>query len=942
MTSFPGVPAKAEQQAKAKRKDRVEKKHKNKEHNKRDTKPAKTRLENSDRQRTLEQCILIALVENLTSLGKVSNEEQIKTATGQLARAKVAKSKVDISKYQKILSAKQDLYSSQKRYHMSLSSDAAMPHLIGKYFVGPEIAPLFDIKPHELSSLVPKLRLYRVDINQKGEQTNAEEFYFSDHTDRDHVKDLLSGKADRFNEAGIQSVSWNLLGANPAEVKRYITVDIKILFSSIDALTKGPAREDAPAYTSLFARVTKGLHGQLAQKQGYYRLRLDVGWSVPENNKVFSGDRGKTLIRALEKTNKTFWLSLKNHDLNFKQDGSVELTISYFSSMEYELQRISVIDELRYVEHRGEQTIAEQRKKLAKLKKDVAFQVKCIKENPTPSKKIDMTNFVKQVATHFKSQEIRLKSFNIDVLSRIHKKLDSPPDGVWTKIKGSKTDTKWVRDSSKSLIKEIGIDGLAMGYAGTRTFGRTYWGWGEAGVTIDTYASQKGIDDDFTAALKIPPHKVASFHSSITEYLKDKLKAGESKNKKEFIKATTAVMLQLTTGRSEVKDISTIRYAFLGDIIDVTLSVCLEIYGKTDKNMSSFMKNTKIILGNIKVPRYKNGKRTFVSVPLSDIPISMNLFTAWFIKNIVDKGKTIYLLKDFLRDMLLQLVNASIGKECFKERNNHKYFPRNIPAIGFHTLRTGDKNYPFAPKDKRIKVITKDMLSSGRPYSEAPAGPDAKLTNYLLMYSRNLELEKKERISREDDAKMGIFSINIGSPRGIVKELTFSKVDSKHLEESLLTVKPTDMSLEVFRRIYNADIKLFGNTAFFPGQHIYIDPSTVGMGHPFENKGTKANYSAARLLGLGGYYLITKVDSEISPGNFSTNIKAQWVGFGDGTKGVSANNVSNKKGCQEINQKKLIKDLKETGFIYSIPKKRTLRKAYARGAAWLKLWLYGE
>jgi hypothetical protein len=43
-------------------------------------------------------------------------------------------------------------------------------------------------------------------------------------------------------------------------------------------------------------------------------------------------------------------------------------------------------------------------------------------------------------------------------------------------------------------------------------------------------------------------------------------------------------------------------------------------------------------------------------------------------------------------------------------------------------------------------------------------------------------------------------------------------------------------------------------------------------------------YSAARLLGLGGYYLITKVDSEISSGKFETKIEARWVGFGDGKK----------------------------------------------------------
>ena len=57
--------------------------------------------------------------------------------------------------------------------------------------------------------------------------------------------------------------------------------------------------------------------------------------------------RASEVRRAIAKSTKTLWLNLRNHDLKFSQDGTVNLTINYISSLEYDLAKISVIKDTR-------------------------------------------------------------------------------------------------------------------------------------------------------------------------------------------------------------------------------------------------------------------------------------------------------------------------------------------------------------------------------------------------------------------------------------------------------------------------------------------------------------------------------------------------------------------------------------------------------------------
>ena len=55
---------------------------------------------------------------------------------------------------------------------------------------------------------------------------------------------------------------------------------------------------------------------------------------------------------------------------------------------------------------------------------------------------------------------------------------------------------------------------------------------------------------------------------------------------------------------------------------------------------------------------------TLMPINLADIPISVNLFTAWFMNNIVRRQTNTYLLRSFIDDVLGTLLPPALGEGC--------------------------------------------------------------------------------------------------------------------------------------------------------------------------------------------------------------------------------------------------------------------------------------
>jgi len=75
---------------------------------------------------------------------------------------------------------------------------------------------------------------------------------------------------------------------------------------------------------------------------------------------------------------------------------------------------------------------------------------------------------------------------------------------------------------------------------------------------------------------------------------------------------------------------------------------------------------------------------------------------------------------------------------------------------------------------------------------------------------------------------------------------------------------------------FSVDIEMFGNTLFYPGRLVYINPaeSLGGSGRPWQNG------SVYQIMGLGGYHQIRKVSNVISDGVFKTSLEADFMSSG--------------------------------------------------------------
>ena len=70
-----------------------------------------------------------------------------------------------------------------------------------------------------------------------------------------------------------------------------------------------------------------------------------------------------------------------------------------------------------------------------------------------------------------------------------------------------------------------------------------------------------------------------------------------------------------------------------------------------------------------------------------------------------------------------------------------------------------------------------------------------------------------------------------------------------------------------------ASVTMYGNTIFLPNSLVYLDPDTLGFGDP------RLLGSAARRLGIGGYYTVITSNLSFANGVLSTSLNLSWWGW---------------------------------------------------------------
>ena len=103
---------------------------------------------------------------------------------------------------------------------------------------------------------------------------------------------------------------------------------------------------------------------------------------------------------------------------------------------------------------------------------------------------------------------------------------------------------------------------------------------------------------------------------------------------------------------------------------------------------------------------------------------------------------------------------------------------------------------------------------------------------------------------------------------GLVKRIEFTQTDIQFLKEMYITNSAAEKD-GFLRAKYDAKITMVGNSLFAPGQYIYVHPTVPGA------QSVALVSDNLQKLGLGGYYLITKVFHIVSAEYYQTEITAR-------------------------------------------------------------------
>ena len=421
--------------------------------------------------------------------------------------------------------------------------------------------------------------------------------------------------------------------------------------------------------------------------------------------------------------------------------------------------------------------------------------------------------------------------------------------------------------------------------------------------------------------------------AELTEWTLDPEK--ELQDADQARKSTTAMGEDITTDKGEK---SKINFLYLGDILEVFLdtTAVAEMLNKsrfgvvlTDFRYKNYFKLLEqvtadmstgefhiagISAANIKCEQANMNQlqrnSLFSTMNLANVPINLELFLDFFTEKVVANNRQNYYLEDFINDLFISFIRPILGSQgilgvsdnqptmvninidttnqCALFQDNNKIGVNQRKALMMtsaeYTLgEVGD----YQKGNNYINPVAQYIASAGPvakgPTPGAPATVPASAQTIVppifpprskderdfatvKVLGINMTMDNLDG-DYANNSSSGIKNFIIGLDRGILKAVSFERVDQPYLREAR-TAKAKNFGVGQLRELYNVNLTLYGNNLLKPGQIIYVEPNSLIFGRPTHE------HSAARVLGMGGYYLVVDVSNEISEDGWETTVKA--------------------------------------------------------------------
>lgn len=795
-------------------------------------------------------------------------------------------------------------------------------------------------KPHHLSALVPRLRLYKVYFSQKGKNPLVSiPFYFPSSLEntKDFKEALLLNNF--IGNVGITSFNWELQGVNPATIDYSISASLGIFLQQlsdldqalpIDSRTQAllnsyeGAGIESPSYKDLLLPAkSRGIKtttvapgGNQEHVPDHFKIKAEIGWELPPNPENFFPDLTKNELdnfkAAIKNSVKTLILNTIDHTINFAQDGTVNIQISYQAAFEADMQspdaEILIDKELRKEIDSFNSFEQETLKRIRDIRKNSGLPKdrkrkqsdKIFKKFKNVEKKFQ--DYLKQKQSFLYKNLIK----NVEERGRVFHTLydtkaiaavwqqetpDDPksilkPTGRLTQQVYSKYSAKIRNQYAKSLNKKWPEHLLEN----VLKEGKTFFRIGELESTKRLNKLNQMLATAKTAAQK--------------KKIKKRIKEASTFKVRTNIDVSGIRWTKKYTLDSKGKRVPSagrpyyeLTFFFLGDLINAAIQIAKE----NSNSQSKFFENTDFMFGPVQYydPRMNRGDGGYRTINIADIPISYSLFRDWFANTVVKGNLKTYKLFQFFKDIFSGFLRDALGGKCYDALS----FQGNPTLVGLHHFATKEPSKKSRSNPlKNIGASDSKWVSNNADFGRVPltgrlinAFSDnsaqtgtSKTHNWIVFYVASNRVSIRTGSISQDLAD-GIPHFYIGADTGILKTMSFQKENWRYFKEQRILQKS---GFERLGQPYSVNLTVFGNNYFRPGQYIYINPRRPGV-----------TSDIGKQLLLEGYYLIIKVSSSFSNGNYETSISAKYEDTGLNPKkksldlqSINVPPVDNKKG----------------------------------------------
>jgi hypothetical protein len=796
-------------------------------------------------------------------------------------------------------------------------------NLINKLTSSSKLKPLMSATPHQLSQLTPYFRIFK-----KSAGGSVEEFEFMDHlkwtyNGPDGVERMLNSLLGQ--GVGLKSFNWETTGTNLFSAPRTLMATLSLHFQSISELARsarideegkvrwsdliipnvesnsiprgcptGYPSADTLLNTTLDEATIKKWESDpksRASTDRDFALLVDVGWKYGVNS-----DLDDTMKAAVDNSRVTLDLTLVNHRFKFGAEGQIDLEISYVARLDnimddYSANLLNLTADGLNNDIQNE--LQEKKKEIKTLEQAISspYGVFNCAESPSNSK----------------SQEDKLDKKSKKLREDIDR-LTEDAEGIVKRLKVSMYGkfTEHMIKNQKLLHIDVPRDSYARGE-----------------LPEGRLSNPKGVDAAAAASTQKEGLSLSSPNkdtvASISTKEKDAKEAAvDSKKILNKIQSATAA----TEPKHELD--KRVTYFYLGTLIDFFSGV-LPLKDSSEKEVDRF----EVVLGDVEFLDYKtigkdhdpadeftaidasstspeteqaiakskvldDHRKAIVSnsnyrvkLNMANIPISFDSFTEWFTDEVINKDASVFTFKNFIRSLTTKLLVSAL------QSASNKYANADIIRV----LKESTKVKAgvvggFNAHLKKYQLNTERQVNGESSLLVSPRAitTDSGDVNkqYFVIYVSRLPFASQE-VNEERNAEEGIYHLYLGGDKGIVKSIDLEKEANNRIRDVniMRAYNVGGNGLGVVQEPYNANVKLFGSGFFQPGQYVYINPTNMGLGTSHER------FSIANMLGIGGFYLITKVSTTIKDGDLETNLKCIFQNYGYLPDSPAAKNAGN-------------------------------------------------